>query len=297
MAISQELENAIRGSIHSASGALELIDLCNASPLAGSNVEQVATSATIGTALIAALTVTNISGGSASLTGRISVPSITCTDIKAAGTISAATANITSSLAAKSILATNISAGTGLTCLNIIGTDIVAAGTISAASGNFTSDLFAKSALVTSLSAANATVGTNITVGSVMSAASGNIQSNLTAKSVAATTVNVASAQILAGSLHVLGGTAANTTQAVLFSHPVNYVSVSDASKNYFALPAVTAGACRDVINCLNSTAGLIAVGSVSINGATSQILATNGAVGGSYALICDGTSWWKRAT
>ena len=71
MAISQELENAIRGSIHSASGASELIDLCNNEPFNASVSDLNATSATINAAVMSALT-----AGSAVISTNLTVRSV-----------------------------------------------------------------------------------------------------------------------------------------------------------------------------------------------------------------------------
>jgi len=278
MAISQELENAIRGSIHSASGAIELIDRCNANIATDTYAAASITNLVVTTAVSAnSILFTNLSGASASLTGRISVPSITATNLVLATNLTALAASVGS----VSIGGSNISALTGTF------KQIDCSTSMTCPTGNFPA-----------LKATNMTLASNVT------ALTGVFKSldcstGITALGATAGTngIQCISGPMVLGSKHVSGGSAAVDTQAVLISAPVAYLVLTDAAKQFFKLPAASAGLCQNVINCGTLSAGLVGrTAGVSINSATSVALQTANATGAALDLICDGTDWWKRA-
>ena len=278
MAISQELENAIRGSVHSAAGAVELIDICNANlatdTYAAASITNlvVATGLTVGsTAVIQSVNATTVSAASAyapalSATNAVLAIGLSCPTVKAstmsvASNLSAANISAGTVLNAASILATNLSVGTQATIPNILCSSNLSVASV----------LATNVSVKTGLTALGAVVGTN--------------------------GINCVSGPMVLGSKHVSGGTAAVDTQAVLISAPVAYLVLTAAGNNYFKLPAVVAGLCQNVINAGTLTAGLVGrTAGVSINSATSVSLATANATGAALDLICDGTNWWKRA-
>jgi hypothetical protein len=196
----------------------------------------------------------------------------------------------------KNLVADAFTAGSAVISTNMTVRSVLSASSITGAAGN-----------ITAFSAANAVFGTNITVSSVMSASSitgaaANI-TNLTATAQTAVSLNVGTGGlvntgapgIVAPAILQVGGSAATASLATTLGAPVNLISVSDAAKNYFKMPAVAVGKACNVIN-LGSTAGLLGNAGESIASATSAVLATADAVGSALDLICDGTNWWKQA-
>ena len=82
----------------------------------------------------------------------------------------------------------------------------------------------------------------------------------------------------------------------------VNFISVQNATSNYYRLPAAAMGLGRCAINIGASTAALIgAVSGVLLrgtNGVTTHMIALgeNGAAANAVDLICDGTNWHRKA-
>ena len=228
--------------------------------------------------------------------------------------------NAFSATNAAALIATNLTVSTGASIAAILGTSAsigsVTATAAAIAGLNATSVTAGTCNVSSNFSVVNATVsGINATSATAVSVSASQIQamSTISAPSfigTAATIVAEICTSILVGTggftqsngpqvfgssaVYVTGGTAANTANATLLSSPVNLLSVGTSNKNYFCLPAASAGLCVNVVN-LGSTVGLWAAGSNSIASATSVSLATANAAGSALELVCDGTNWWKR--
>ena len=118
-----------------------------------------------------------------------------------------------------------------------------------------------------------------------------------------ATISNLYATAIAATATYNAGGNSSCTTAASAYTsatavaQPVNLISISAATNNFFRLPAAYLGLSCNVINIGASTVGLIGNSNgVSLAGAASTALATADATGCALELVCDGTNWHKRA-
>lgn len=276
MAISQELENAIRGSIHSAAGAIELIDRCNAN---------------LATDTYAAASITNLVVATGLTVGSTAVmKSVNAT------TVSAASGYVPALSATNAVLASNITALTGvfksLDCSN----------GMSALTGTFKA-IDCSTSMTCPTGNFPALKGTNMTLASNVTALTGVFKSldcstGITALGATAGTngINCAVGPLVLASKYISGGTGSVASQAVLLSSPICLLSLGTSDSKYFKLPAPAGGlmACN-VIN-LGSAACLIGNAGESLANATVASLASMSATGSAIDLVCDGTNWWKRA-
>lgn len=165
-----------------------------------------------------------------------------------------------------------------------------------------TTTIATPSTVQSSVTATNLVVSTAASIASVLatniSGASMSVSSNLNAASILATNISAATGLttpriVLGQHAGMTGGTAASAAQAMTGANAI--FAFTNATNNFYALPAPTVGLVQEFINRVGSTAVVVADNSTrSIQGATSQSIATSNAAGAASRLICDGTHWWK---
>jgi hypothetical protein len=277
MPISQELEDAIHGSIHSAGAAADLIDLCNGSPFTGSVVACSLTNVTVATAMSAA----------SILATNLSASSVTAINLK-----------VSTAMSVASILGTNISCAnltaTVETVPTLHVTDVTALGTVGAAT-----------AYATALTAAAATIPT-LSAGSVALSSAASINSAL------ATNVSIGGGLSIGGnfvkgqSIFTSGGisgTDAATKWSTVqqLTNGLCFLSVTNATNNFFRLPAAAIGLGVNAINIGSSAVIIPAASAVSCynslgTSTTGYTLASGGANSNAINVVADGSRWWPSA-
>ena len=149
-------------------------------------------------------------------------------------------------------------------------------------------------------------LGTSASIGSIQG-------TNISASNASAINLVVQTGLSVKGNFNVgasiftSGGTSA-TVAATKWStvqqltNSLCFVSATNATNNYFRLPAVAVGLAVDIVNIGSAAAIIPDVSAVVMRnfsgGTTTHLLslASGGAAANAVALVCDGTQWWQRA-